>query len=72
MSLSFMLIFHDGDITMTNLTEHLQFPAVMRWETNTVALGGAGGPMNVPLQQLTNRTAWLKAQVDAINLILAG
>ena len=72
MSLSFMLIFHDGDITMTNLTEYLQFPAVMRWETNTVALGGAGGPMNVPLQQLTNRTAWLKAQVDAINLILAG
>ena len=72
MSLSFMLIFHDGGITMTNLTEYLQFPAVMRWETNTVALGGAGGPMNVPLQQLTNRTAWLKAQVDAINLILAG
>lgn len=57
---------------MTNLTEYLQFPPVMRWETNTVALGGAGGPMNVPLQQLTNRTAWLKAQVDAINLILAG
>lgn len=33
MSLSFMLIFHDGDITMTNLTEYLQFPPVMRWET---------------------------------------
>lgn len=57
---------------MTNLTEYLQFPPVMRWETNTVALGGAGGPMNVPLQQLTNRTAWLKEQVDAINLILDG
>lgn len=57
---------------MTNLTEYLQFPPVMQWETNTVALGGAGGPMNVPLQQLTNRTAWLKEQVDAINLILDG
>lgn len=28
---------------MTNLTEYLQFPPVLRWETDTRALGGAAG-----------------------------
>lgn len=55
---------------MPNLPESQTFSPVLRWETDTVALGGPGGPMNVPLQQLVNRTAYLKAQVDAISLLL--
>lgn len=38
--------------------------AILQWETSTPALGGPGGPMNTPLLQLANRTAWLKQQID--------
>lgn len=57
---------------MGNLNEYEQFSPVLRWETDTPALAGPNGPMNIPLQQLVNRTAWLKAQIDAINNALGG
>lgn len=57
---------------MTNLTEYEQFNGVIQWETNTPALGGNSGPMNIPLQQLVNRTAWLKAQIDIIQNAMGG
>jgi len=43
--------------------------SVLQWETTTSALGGAGGVMNTPLLQLSNRTTYLKQQVDKQNVI---
>ena len=45
---------------MTNLTPVSSFDNVPELETNTLALGGPGGPMNLPAQALLNRTQWLK------------
>lgn len=45
---------------MTDLTAVDQWVEVVRLETNTLALGGAGGPMNVPQQRLADRTLYLK------------
>src|SRR6185312_8196846 len=44
---------------MPNLTPASSFDSVPELETTTLALGGPGGPMNVPLQALLNRTQWL-------------
>jgi hypothetical protein len=53
---------------MTNLTETATYEAgVYQLETTDPVQGGAGGVDNVQAQQLANRTAWLKAQVDALN-----
>lgn len=44
---------------MTNLTPVSSFDPVPQLETTTLALGGPGGPMNLPAQALLNRTQWL-------------
>ncbi|ODT97386.1 MAG: hypothetical protein ABS82_00060 [Rhodanobacter sp. SCN 67-45] len=44
---------------MPNLTPASTFDDVPELETSTLALGGPGGPMNLPLQALLNRTQWL-------------
>lgn len=57
---------------MADLTDNPTWAAgVFRLETTTPALGGAGGPMNTPLQNLADRTAYLKQEVEA-RLPLAG
>lgn len=45
---------------MPNLIPVSSFDNVPELETNTLALGGPGGPMNLPAQALLNRTQWLK------------
>lgn len=56
---------------MANLTEQQTFdPAVYELATTDPVQGGPGGVDNKPHQQLANRTAWLKQQLDA--LIAAG
>lgn len=40
---------------------------VLQLETTTPVQGGVGGAANSPLLSLSNRTTWLKAQVDALN-----
>lgn len=45
---------------MTNLTPVPSFDDVPQLETDTIARGGAGGPMNVQAQALLNRTAVLR------------
>jgi hypothetical protein len=64
---------------MANQPESSSYSSgILQWETSTPALGGPGGPMNTPLLQLANRTAWLKAQVETftaapyLDLNLAG
>jgi hypothetical protein len=44
---------------MTNLTSVSSFDDVPQLETTTLVLGGPGGPANLPLQALLNRTEWL-------------
>lgn len=44
---------------------------ILQWETATAALGGPGGPMNTPLLQLANRTAWLREQSDRMKVFSA-
>ena len=51
---------------MTNLTAQNSFDDVVQLETNTIALGGFGGPMNAQAQALLNRTAYLKGVSDAL------
>lgn len=45
---------------MTNLTPKSQFDDVYQLERNDPALAGPGGVLNKPLQDLTNRTEYLK------------
>ena len=45
---------------MPNLTPVSSFDEVPELEITTLALGGPGGPMNLPAQALLNRTQWLK------------
>ncbi|WP_151765509.1 SGNH/GDSL hydrolase family protein [Acinetobacter soli] len=45
---------------MTNLTPKSQFDDVYQLERNDPALAGPGGILNKPLQDLTNRTEYLK------------
>lgn len=52
---------------MANLTETATYEAgIYRFETTDPVQGGPGGIDNLPTNQLANRTAWLKAQVEAI------
>lgn len=52
---------------MANLSESATYDAgVIQIETTDPVLGGPGGIANRPHQALANRTAWLKAQVDAL------
>lgn len=51
---------------MANLTPVNSFDNVVQLETNTVALGGVGGPMNAQAQALLNRTAYLKGVYNAL------
>jgi len=56
---------------LANLTEQQLFEAaIYELAITDPVLGGPGGVDNKPHQQLTNRTSWLKKQVDA--LIAAG
>lgn len=51
---------------MANLPETPDYPAgVYQLETSDPVLGGAGGIANRQAEQLGNRTAWLKAKIDA-------
>lgn len=51
---------------MANLPETPDYPAgVYQLETSDPVLGGPGGIANRQAEQLANRTAWLKAKVDA-------
>lgn len=36
------------------------------WDTDTIALGGVNGPMNLPLKTLANNIAWLKDAVETL------
>lgn len=57
---------------MANLTETAVYEAgIYRFETTDPVQGGPGGIDNLPTNQLANRTAWLKAQVEAILLDIA-
>jgi hypothetical protein len=50
-----------------NITESNTWEAVRRWETTDQALGGVEtAPMNVPLKQLVNRSAYLKNILESI------
>jgi len=52
---------------LANLTEQQLFDAaVYELATTDPVMGGPGGVDNRPHQQLANRTAWLKQQVDAL------
>ena len=46
---------------MANLTPVNSFDNVIQLETNTIAIGGAGGIMNAQAQALLNRTAYLNS-----------
>lgn len=50
---------------MANLIPTPGFDAVVQLETNTQALAGPGGPMNLQAQALLNRTEALRHQLDA-------
>ena len=52
---------------MANLTEVPTYEAgIYRFETTDPVQGGPGGIDNLPTNQLANRTAWLKAQVELL------
>ena len=58
---------------MANATEQNQFdPAVRLIEPGDSVVGGAGAPINQPLQALANRTIWLKNQTAALQTATAG
>jgi hypothetical protein len=44
---------------------------VYSWELTDPVQGAIGGIANTPLLNLSNRTAWLKSQVDALNVAIA-
>lgn len=51
---------------MANVPETPDYPAgIYQLETSDPVLGGAGGIANRQAEQLANRTAWLKAKIDA-------
>ena len=57
---------------MANATEQNQFdPAVRLIEPGDSVVGGAGAPINQPLQALANRTLWLKNQTVALQTATA-
>lgn len=51
---------------MANFTETAIWEEVYQLATNDPVLGGPGGAANIPLQDLVNRTAWLKSKIDAL------
>jgi len=51
---------------MSNLTPTASFDDVAQLETTTVALGGAGAPMNVQAQALLNRTQYLYVRLSSL------
>ncbi|MBK5142978.1 tail fiber protein [Budviciaceae bacterium BWR-B9] len=61
---------------MADLPEQEAWEGVRQLETSDRALGGPGGVMNVPLRNLTNRTAYLKKVLEgktgAASLTTAG
>lgn len=58
---------------MGTLIDSPVFPAgVQHFEANAVLTGGPDCPDNLPLQDLANRTAWLKQQVESAQSGLAG
>ena len=57
---------------MANLVDVSQWePAVFQIDISTRVLGGSGGPSNTQAQQLANRTAYLRDQVNSILATLA-
>ena len=57
---------------MANLVEVAQWePSIFQIDIGTRVLGGTGGPANTQAQQLANRSAFLKSQVDSILATLA-
>jgi hypothetical protein len=57
---------------MANLTESSEWSDVPQLERNTLALGGAGGPMNSQAQALANRTEYLRDAIDALSEDVGG
>lgn len=58
---------------MSTLTDTATYTAaITQYDATTPATGGPGGPMNAPLQDLANRTAYLKVQTDALNSASSG
>ncbi len=58
---------------MANQPETATYDAgVYQLETSDPVQGGVGGKSNAPLLNLSNRTAWLKAAVDAISSAISG
>lgn len=52
---------------MSTYTPTPDEPTVLTiWDTDTIALGGVNGPMNVPLKTLADNIAWLKAAVETL------
>lgn len=57
---------------MSNQPEIIVYdPGVYQWEITDPVQGAVGGIANTPLLNLSNRTAWLKSQVDALNIAIA-
>ena len=58
---------------MANAVEQNQFDTAVRLiEPGDSVVGGAGAPINQPLQALANRTLWLKKQTAALQTETAG
>lgn len=56
---------------MTNITDTAEWSSVPLIDTADYVLGGAGGIDNNPHQALANRTAYLKAQIEALQTAAA-
>lgn len=55
---------------MTNIAETATWEAaILRWETTTRATGGVATPFTLPIEQLANRTLYLKALAEAIQAL---
>lgn len=52
---------------MTDLTPVASLDPVIQIETNTLALGGTGNPVNQQAQALLNRTAYLEGKIDGLS-----
>ena len=58
---------------INHLTETAEYAdKIYQLETNDFAIGGPSGVLNLPLQELTNRTAYLKQMVDALRAAQPG